>query len=178
MNKLISSLGTITLTTMTVLVSLSFSSTASAQSAVDNIRPVGQICLAGQPCEGQPIGGASATSASSAPAPAPAAAPQASQPADPAPEPEPAAAEPMVAANDGFDPAAKYQMSCMACHATGAAGAPKIGDTAAWDEKMAKGWDAVMNNVMNGINAMPAKGMCMDCNQEQLRSIVEYMIEQ
>ena len=41
-----------------------------------------------------------------------------------------------------------------------------------------KGMEAVMNNVINGFNAMPAKGMCMDCSESDLRAIVEYMIAQ
>ena len=45
-----------------------------------------------------------------------------------------------------------------------AAGAPILGDIEAWDSRMKKGMDAVMNNVINGVNAMPAKGMCMDCS--------------
>jgi cytochrome c5 len=165
---------------MAVLASLTLTSAASAQSAVDNIRPVGQVCMAGQPCEGQPMGDASAASSSAASAPAAAA-----QPADPAPEP--AAEESVMAASDmandavadsGSDAAATYQSNCMACHATGAAGAPMVGNKEAWDAKMEKGMDAVMTNVMNGINAMPAKGLCMSCSYDDLQAVVEYMVAQ
>jgi len=43
---------------------------------------------------------------------------------------------------------------------------------------MAKGMDAVMVNVMNGINAMPAKGLCMTCSEDDLLSLVNYMSSQ
>ena len=43
---------------------------------------------------------------------------------------------------------------------------------------MEKGMDAVMANVINGINAMPARGLCMDCTDNELRAIVDYMIAQ
>lgn len=43
---------------------------------------------------------------------------------------------------------------------------------------MAKGMDAVMENVINGVNAMPARGICMSCSDEQLRQVVDYMLAQ
>ena len=55
-----------------------------------------------------------------------------------------------------------YNSACAACHAVGVAGAPIIGDVAAWDARLAKGFDATLANAINGINAMPAKGLCMD----------------
>jgi cytochrome c5 len=66
--------------------------------------------------------------------------------------------------------------NCNACHAAGVANAPKLGDKAAWDARLEKGMDALMVNVMNGINAMPAKGLCMSCTQENLQEIVNYMV--
>ena len=150
---------------------LLFGNTAVAQQSIeDNIRPAGQVCLAGQSCVGNTVGTASA-----APAPAPAAAPQAVATAavEVAVEIVEAVAE--VAA---FDVESTYQMSCFACHGTGAAGAPILGDADAWTERMAKGMDAVMVNVMNGINAMPAKGLCMTCSEDDLLSLVNYMSSQ
>ena len=89
------------------------------------------------------------------------------------PKPEPAVAQ--VPASS-IDVAATYQTSCFACHGSGAAGAPRIGDTAAWEKRLSKGMDVVMENVMNGINTMPAKGLCFHCSYDDLRAIVEYMI--
>lgn len=150
---------------------LLFGNAAVAQQSIeDNIRPAGQVCLAGQPCVGNTVGTASA-----APAPAPAAAPQAAATAavEVAVEIVEAVAE--VAT---FDIESTYQMSCFACHGTGAAGAPLLGDADAWTERMAKGMDAVMVNVMNGINAMPAKGLCMTCSEDDLLALVNYMSSQ
>jgi cytochrome c5 len=81
--------------------------------------------------------------------------------------------------SDGFNAEETYMASCWACHGSGAAGAPKVGagNAAAWDERTAKGWDALMANVVNGINAMPAKGLCFTCTDDDLRAVVEYMIE-
>lgn len=82
--------------------------------------------------------------------------------------------------SDGFDPAAKYMASCFACHSTGAAGAPKMQAgvyESDWAARLEKGMDAVMSNVVNGINAMPAKGMCFDCTDADLRALVDYMVE-
>ena len=79
---------------------------------------------------------------------------------------------------EGFDAEATYMMSCFACHSTGAAGAPKVGagNADAWTSRMEKGMDAIMVNVMNGINAMPAKGLCMTCSADDLQEIVNYMV--
>ena len=80
---------------------------------------------------------------------------------------------------DGFNAQQKYMASCFACHSTGAAGAPKVGAgmSAEWEPRLEKGLDAVVQNAINGINTMPAKGLCFDCTDEDLRAIVEYMIE-
>ena len=81
--------------------------------------------------------------------------------------------------SEGFDAQQKYMASCFACHSTGAAGAPKVGAgmSAEWEPRLEKGLDAVVQNAINGINTMPAKGLCFDCTDEDLRAIVEYMIE-
>ncbi len=69
----------------------------------------------------------------------------------------------------------KYNKSCAVCHATGAANAPKTGDVAAWEPRMAKGMDALVASVSNGMNAMPPKGMCFDCSDEDYKALIEYM---
>ncbi|MFK7865738.1 MAG: cytochrome c5 family protein [Pseudohongiellaceae bacterium] len=156
----------------TAVLSLTGFQAAQAQSVADNIRPVAKVCLEGQSCVGSAVGGSSvAMPATTATTSAPAAAVEAVA------EVAEAVAE-VVLEESGFDAAAKYQMSCFACHGTGAAGAPKLDDKAAWEEKMAKGMDAVMVNVMNGIGAMPAKGLCMDCSDSDLVALVEYMSSQ
>src|SRR6476661_4203327 len=53
---------------------------------------------------------------------------------------------------------AVYTAVCAACHATGAAGAPKVGDAGAWSARIAQGYDTLVQHAMQGIRAMPAKG--------------------
>ena len=72
---------------------------------------------------------------------------------------------------------AVYDTKCVACHATGAAGAPKLGDVAAWAPHIAKGLETLHENAWNGFNAMPAKGLCMDCTREEMDAAVNYMVE-
>lgn len=57
-----------------------------------------------------------------------------------------------------LSPAELYQGACAACHASGVANAPKLGDTAAWDERNALGLEALVASVINGKGAMPARG--------------------
>ena len=51
-----------------------------------------------------------------------------------------------------------YQAQCVACHASGAAGAPKTGDAAAWGPRVKTGFDALITSVMKGKGAMGAQG--------------------
>lgn len=68
-----------------------------------------------------------------------------------------------------------YQVSCFGCHGTGAAGAPKKGDAAAWQPRLAQGADVLFNHALKGFNAMPPKGTCMDCSDEELKAAIEFM---
>lgn len=81
----------------------------------------------------------------------------------------------MAAAADGE---AVYKQACFACHDTGAAGAPKRGDAAAWAPRIEKGLDALVASAVNGLNAMPPKGTCMTCSDEDLKAAVEYLVTQ
>jgi cytochrome c5 len=69
-----------------------------------------------------------------------------------------------------------YQGACLACHTTGAAGAPKIGDAAAWSERGAKGLDALVTSAVNGIGAMPPRGGSQ-YDDDQVRAVIEYILE-
>ena len=71
-----------------------------------------------------------------------------------------------------------YQKSCQACHATGVANAPKLGDKAAWAPRIATGMDALVASAINGKNVMPPKGTCMSCSDDDLKAAVEYMVSQ
>jgi cytochrome c5 len=71
-----------------------------------------------------------------------------------------------------------YDAVCMACHTTGAAGAPVIGDADAWAPRIEKGLDTLVDHAINGFNAMPAKGGCSSCPDEEIQASVEYLVEQ
>lgn len=71
-----------------------------------------------------------------------------------------------------------YNGSCAACHATGAAGAPKVGDAAAWAPRIAKGADTLHQHAINGFNMMPPRGTCAACSDDDIMAIVDYMISQ
>jgi len=108
---------------------------------LENIKPVGQVYVAGES----------------------------------EPEPEPAAAEVAAAPKSGEE---VYNSNCVACHGTGAAGAPKVGDSAAWAPRIAKGINALLGSAINGLRAMPPKGLCMACSDDELRAAIEYMVGQ
>lgn len=86
-----------------------------------------------------------------------------------------AVAAAMSANVQAFDVAAKFQQTCNACHAMGVAGAPKAFDKAAWEPRLAKGMDALVTSVTNGLNAMPPRGLCMDCTADQYKELITYM---
>ena len=69
----------------------------------------------------------------------------------------------------------KYNKSCGVCHNTGAANAPKTGDAAAWEPRLAKGMETLLQSVNNGLNAMPPKGMCFDCTEDEYKELITYM---
>jgi cytochrome c5 len=51
-----------------------------------------------------------------------------------------------------------FKVQCTACHTSGAAGAPKIGDAAAWGPRIATGFEALLNSALKGKGAMAAQG--------------------
>ncbi|MGC8119714.1 c-type cytochrome [Marinobacter sp. VGCF2001] len=71
--------------------------------------------------------------------------------------------------------AAIYQRSCQACHARGTSDAPLTGHGAAWQQRLDKGMDTLVNNVVAGIGGMPPYGLCMDCNTEEFRQLIRFM---
>ena len=67
--------------------------------------------------------------------------------------------------------------ACNACHGTGAAGAPKIGDKAAWQARFDAGMESMMNHAINGKGAMPARGGNPSLTDEDIRAAVVSMLE-
>ena len=70
-----------------------------------------------------------------------------------------------------------FQAQCAACHANGAAGAPKFGDEAAWAPRIKTGYDALLNSALKGKNAMTAQGGG-DFNDVEIGRAVDYMANQ
>lgn len=89
-----------------------------------------------------------------------------------------AGAEPVKAEPTGpRDGASVYGTFCIACHASGVNGAPKTGDAADWAPRIAQGKDVLTNHAIQGFNAMPAKGTCMDCSDDEIIAAIDHMIE-
>lgn len=111
------------------------------QAISERLRPVGEVCMAGEACTG---GGTVAAGA---------------------------------AAAQARDPSEIFQTKCSSCHATGVGGAPRQGNAADWEPRIAKGMDVLFQNAWNGIGAMPPRGICTDCSEDEIRSTVEFMVE-
>ena len=73
---------------------------------------------------------------------------------------------------------AVYNSACGACHGTGAAGAPMLGDAVAWSPRLAKGMAALYDSGVNGVpgTGMIAKGGCANCSDEEVNAAVDYMV--
>ena len=74
------------------------------------------------------------------------------------------------------DGATVYASVCQACHASGAAGAPKAGDKAAWAPRIAQGSATLLKNATNGKGAMPPKGGGADLSDAELKAAVEHLV--
>ena len=74
---------------------------------------------------------------------------------------------------------AVFTAVCAACHATGVAGAPKLGDAAAWGPRNAQGFDVLVAHALNGFQGkagnMPAKGGGADLTDDEVKRAVAYM---
>ena len=71
-----------------------------------------------------------------------------------------------------------YTQACAACHQTGAAGAPKLGDKAAWGPRIAQGNDVLYTSAIKGKGAMPPKGGQMQLADDDIKAAVDYMVAQ
>ncbi len=83
-----------------------------------------------------------------------------------------------VAASAALSGKEVYDKFCFACHATGVGGAPLHGDAAQWGERADKSMDELMASTLNGLNAMPPKGTCMNCSDDELSDAVTYMLDE
>ena len=95
------------------------------------------------------------------------------QSAAPAPAPAPAAAADLANGKTVYDGA------CFVCHATGAAGAPLLGNKEQWAPRVAQGMEALYNAGVNGkLPAMPPKGGRTDLSDQAVMDAVAYMVDQ
>ena len=130
------------------------------EAIAQRIKPVGQVRLA---------------DGSGAEAPTEAAAPSATaaQTAGATPAPAPAPGGQVAAASDGK---AVYDKTCMACHATGLAGAPKAADKAAWEPRLKQGMEVLYATSIKGKGAMPPKGGATHLSDAEVKAAVDYMV--
>lgn len=122
------------------------------------------------PAEGATADAATADAAAADAAPAEASANAEAAPAEGGTE---AAA---AGGDSGIDGEAIYAQVCMACHATGAAGAPKRGDAAAWGPRMEKGLETLYSSAINGIGIMPPKGGNPNLTDAEVKAAVDHLI--
>ena len=73
-----------------------------------------------------------------------------------------------------------FKQTCQACHGAGIAGAPKIGDAAAWGPRIAKGADTLHKHAIEGFQGqagfMPPKGGATSLSDKSIMNAVDYMI--
>lgn len=70
-----------------------------------------------------------------------------------------------------------YERFCVVCHRDGLVGAPKFHDEQAWKSRLSgRTLEELVASAMKGLNAMPAKGTCYECNEDDIKSAVEYML--
>lgn len=71
-----------------------------------------------------------------------------------------------------------YNKTCVTCHGAGVAGAPILGDKAAWAPRISSlGVDGLVKTAISGIKAMPPKGGCMNCSDDDIKAAVEFMVK-
>ncbi len=96
----------------------------------------------------------------------------------PAPTPEPETTT--AAAETGGKGKEIYDSGCTICHATGVAGAPKLGDSATWNERLTQGVDVLYEHAINGFmgkaGLMPPKGGRSDFSDDDVKAAVDYMV--
>lgn len=68
-----------------------------------------------------------------------------------------------------------FNTACTACHSAGVLGAPKPGSAEDWKPRLEQGMDTLLKHAINGFNAMPPKGTCMDCSDDEIHAAIEYM---
>jgi cytochrome c5 len=102
-----------------------------------------------------------------------------SSPTQPAQAVPVAATAPATADTGGQDMGSRvFNSICQACHMTGVAGAPVVGNKTAWAPRIAQGKDALYHSAMNGKNAMPPRGGNPALSDAEVKAAVDYMVKQ
>ncbi|MFA7554650.1 MAG: c-type cytochrome [Spongiibacteraceae bacterium] len=68
-----------------------------------------------------------------------------------------------------------YNQSCIACHSSGSAGAPRAHDVHAWKTRLDKGMDVLLTHTKSGLKAMPPMGMCRHCTDADFEQLIIFM---
>jgi cytochrome c5 len=95
-----------------------------------------------------------------------------------APPAAPAAAAAPAGKAGATDGKSVYDQTCHVCHAAGVAGAPKLGDKAAWGPRISQGMNTLVQAAVKGKGAMPPKGGNAGLSDAQVRAAVEFMVSQ
>ncbi len=156
---------------------VSIPSDVDGSAVLNRIKPVGEVLL-------EPAGGAKSLEApgagtgavKAAAAPAPSAAAVATKAAAPATSVAAAATPAATTAAGKPDGKKIYDAACVACHAAGVAGAPKLGDKAAWAPRLKLGADALHASALKGKGTMPAKGGNASLPDADVKAAVDYML--
>ncbi|HUU49474.1 MAG TPA: c-type cytochrome [Nitrospinota bacterium] len=69
-----------------------------------------------------------------------------------------------------------YNRVCMACHAAGVAGAPKLGDKTTWAPRIKQGEKVLLEHTLKGFKVMPPKGGCGECSDQDIEDAIAYML--
>ncbi len=92
-------------------------------------------------------------------------------------EPEPELVE--LAMAEPKSGAEVYNIACVACHSTGVAGAPKVGDAAAWEPRVAQGFGTLKESALKGKGTlMLPKGGRPDLSDDEVIAALEYMLKE
>jgi cytochrome c5 len=68
-----------------------------------------------------------------------------------------------------------YTTTCASCHSVGVLGAPKFGNKADWAPRVKRGIADLVKVAITGTGAMPPRGTCMDCSDDELKAAIEHM---
>jgi len=65
--------------------------------------------------------------------------------------------------------------NCVQCHSAPETGAPLMGDPSAWEERVGKGEEQLLLNIIQGIGGMPPMGYCSSCDEDDFRAMLQMM---